>query len=288
MYKARRSGHKKEMFGYVPGGYARILDRLAEVLEAEGVEIRCAAPVHRVTGQGRSVDITFADGSLETFDRVVFTTPAPIVAAACPQLNDDERRRFQGVEYLGIVCSSLLLKKSISPYYVTNITDTWVPLTAVIEMTTIVDPAELNGHSLLYLPKYMMSDHPGFAETDEEVRERCLSTLEKMHSHFSRDDVLAFRTSRARYVMALPTLSYSERSPPTQTSSAGVYAVNTAHILKGNLNVTETIELAEEAIDSVLAPAIGDGRVARQAKSESPHTLERHHDEANRELVARS
>ena len=32
MYKARQSGQKKEMFGYVPGGYARILDRFAEVL----------------------------------------------------------------------------------------------------------------------------------------------------------------------------------------------------------------------------------------------------------------
>ena len=28
MYKARRSGAKKEMFGYVPGGYARIVDVL--------------------------------------------------------------------------------------------------------------------------------------------------------------------------------------------------------------------------------------------------------------------
>jgi protoporphyrinogen oxidase len=258
MYKARRSGHKKEMFGYVPGGYARILDRLAQVLEREGAEIRCAAAVQRVTGHdGQPVAVQFADGHEEAFDRVVFTTPAPIIAATCPQLADDERQRFQGVEYLGIVCSSLLLKKPLSPYYVTNITDDWVPLTAVIEMTTIVDPADLGGHSLVYLPKYVMSDDPAFAESDETVRERCLATLERMHPHFSRDDVLALRTSRARYVMALPTLNYSERLPPMQTSIPGVYAVNSAHILKGNLNVNETIQIAEEAVANILAPAIG-------------------------------
>ena len=38
LYAARRSGLKKEMFGYVAGGYARVLDRLGAALTAEGVE----------------------------------------------------------------------------------------------------------------------------------------------------------------------------------------------------------------------------------------------------------
>lgn len=257
MYKARQSGHKKEMFGYVPGGYARILDCLADVLERNGCEIRCNAAVERVaaTASGH-VDVQFLDGSMEQYDRVVFTTPAGVVASACPHLLDNERQRFKDVEYLGIVCSSLLLKKPLSPYYVTNITDDWVPLTAVIEMTTIVDPAELGGHSLVYLPKYMMASDPAFNESDDEIRDRCLTTLEKMYPHFKREDVLAFRVSRARQVMALPTLNYSERLPPMQTSIPGVFAVNSAHILKGNLNVNETIQVAEDAIAGVLAASI--------------------------------
>jgi protoporphyrinogen oxidase len=288
MYKARRSGQKKEMFGYVPGGYGRILDRLADVLAQEGVEVRCAAPVEQVIGGGDGgVTVRLIDGGDETFDQVVFTTPASIIARACPQLTDDELERFRGVEYLGIVCSSLLLNKPLSKYYVTNITDDWVPLTAVIEMTTIVDRAELGGHALVYLPKYMMSDDPGFAESDEEVRERCLATLEKMYPDFSRDDVLAFRTSRARQVMALPTLRYSERLPPMRTSIPGVYAVNSAHILKGNLNVNETIEIAEEALRTVLAEALDRWSPADVPSTRLPSSLGEH-DEADRELIARS
>jgi protoporphyrinogen oxidase len=287
MYKARRSGQKKEMFGYVPGGYARILDRLAEVLEAEGVELQCGAAVQQVIGeQGAGVTVQLKDGSEQVFDQIVFTTPAPIIANVCSQLTADEQRLFRGIEYLGIVCSSLLLKKPLSKYYVTNITDDWVPLTAVIEMTTIVDRAELGGHALVYLPKYMMSDEPGFAETDDEIRERCLSTLEKMYPEFSRDDVAAFRTSRARYVMALQTLGYSERLPPMKTSVPGVFAVNSAHILKGNLNVNETIEIAEEAVRGVLAPAIAASQISRGTSILQP--LATNHDETDRELVARS
>jgi protoporphyrinogen oxidase len=144
----------------------------------------------------------------------------------------------------------------------------------------------LGGHALVYLPKYMMSDEPGFAETDDAVRERCLSTLERMYPNFSRDDVAAFRTSRARYVMALPTLGYSERLPPMKTSVPGVYAVNSAHILKGNLNVNETIQIAEEAVQDVLAPAIADS--GKSHGTSSIPSLATNHDETDRELVARS
>lgn len=292
MYKARQSGQKKEMFGYVPGGYRRILGRLADVLRDEGVEIRCNAAVEEVEGAPQEpVRVRFLDGTTSHFDRVIFTTPAPTIAHACPQLMADERRRFNGVEYLGIVCSSLLLKKPISKYYVTNITDTWVPLTAVIEMTTIVDKSELGGNSLVYLPKYMMADEPGFDETDETIRERCLSTLEKMHPHFSRKDVLAFRTSRSRCVMALPTLGYSDRLPPMVTSIPGVYAINSAHILKGNLNVNETIQIAEEAMQTVLKPLLNGPSTVAAAASESElqsSTLLSTDVEAVRELVARS
>ena len=45
LYAARRSGLKKEMFGYVPGGYARVLERFAEVLTERGVDLRCSATV---------------------------------------------------------------------------------------------------------------------------------------------------------------------------------------------------------------------------------------------------
>jgi len=37
MYAARRSGLKKEMFGYVSGGYAQIIESFKNILKAEGV-----------------------------------------------------------------------------------------------------------------------------------------------------------------------------------------------------------------------------------------------------------
>jgi hypothetical protein len=61
------------------------------------------------------------------------------------------------------------------------------------------------------------------------------------------EDVLAFQVSRVSHVMPLPTLGYSTRLPPVDTSVPGLHLVNSAHIVNGTLNVNETVEMAERA-----------------------------------------
>ena len=254
LYEARRSGLKRELFGYVPGGYARILKRFAQRLEEEGVAIRLKEGARRVapTADGQ-VGLETTAGSLERFDQVVITAPSPVAARLCPGLNEDEKARLLGVRYQGIVCASLLLKEPLSPYYVTNITEPWVPFTGVIEMSTLVDRKHLGGHCLVYLPKYVAPDDPLFERSDEEIQESFVAALERMYPHFRREQLLAFRVSRVRHVFALTTLDYSGRLPPLTTSLPGVHLVNSTHVLNGTLNVNATLRLAETAVQGLLS-----------------------------------
>jgi len=257
MYKARRTGLKKEMFGYVKGGYGTIINRLAECLDDQGAEVLTDHPIRRIE---KTVDgtfkIDFADQSSRHFDHVVMTTPSNVVAKACVDLGTDELQRLQSTRYLGIVNASMLVDQKVSPYYVTNITDEWVPMTAVIEMSNIVDMEETDGKSLVYLPKYVPAEHELFEKSDEQIEEMFLSAIEKMHPHISRDDISAFRIARVKHVMAIPTLEYSKSLPPQKTSVDGLFIVNSAYITKGNLNVNETIQIAEQALDDSLKEAM--------------------------------
>lgn len=244
LYAARRTGLKKEMFGYVPGGYARVLGRFADVLADEGVRIRTRHAVSAIApAPGGGVRVGLGEGS-ETFDRVVATVPAPVAARLCHGLTEDEAARLRGVRYLGILCASVLLRKPLTGFYVTNITDPGVPFTAIVEMSTLVDRTELGGHALIYLPKYVASDDPIFLMSDDGIRELFLDALERMVPAFDRRDVLCFRVSRVRHVFALPTLRYSERLPPEATSVPGLHLASAAHIAHGTLNVNETVHLA--------------------------------------------
>ena len=256
MYAARRTGLKKEMFGYVRGGYARILDRYTDVLRESGVEIELAAPVRRIErAHGGGLEVDYGDTGQGTFDQVVMTTPASVAARVCHGLTDDEVRRFEEIEYVGIVCASLLLKRPLSEYYITNITESWVPFTAVIEMSALVDRDQFGGKTLVYLPKYASPDDPVFDRSDDDLRQAFLDALRRMHPDLADEDVLAFRVSRVRHVFALPTLDYSEKLPPTKTSVPGLHVINSAHIVNGTLNVNETVQLAERTMPELLADA---------------------------------
>lgn len=253
MYAARRTGLKKEMFGYVPGGYARILDRFAKALVGQGVQIRLGHIVRKVEPTPDSrVSVEFEDGHSEIVDQLVLTLPAPVAARVCRGLSDDEQSRLNGIQYQGILCASLLLKHPLSEFYVTNITDSWVPFTAVIEMSALVHRAQFGGNALVYLPKYVTADDPAFDLSDQHIQETFLQALARMYPHFDRRDLLCFRVSRVRRVFPIPTLRYSERLPSMMTSVPGVHIVTSAHIVNGTLNVNETIQLAETAARRLL------------------------------------
>ena len=256
MYAARRSGMKKELFGYVKGGYGRIVDRFAEVLSAGGVEIRTGAVVRRIdspAGVGPRAEL--ASGEVLPFDRVVCTAAPPLALKLLPDLSDSERAKLNGVTYQGIVCASVLLKNPLDRFYVTNLTDGWVPFTGVIEMSALVDRSEFGGRSLVYLPKYCAPDDPIMSEPDESVRERFTAALERLYPHFQRADVLAFRTARLKHVFPVPTLGYSQRVPDMTTSLPGVIVVNSAQIVNGTLNVNETLQLAQRGYHALTSTA---------------------------------
>lgn len=277
MYAARRTGLKKEMFGYLPGGYGRLLQRFEQRLRERGVTLCTSSPVERVAPQSDGThQVTLACGSHDTFDRVVITAPADIAARLCPDLSSAEKERLGGIRYLGIVCASLVTSRPLGPYYVTNITDDWFPFTGVIEMTALVDREEVGGRSLIYLPKYAASGDAIFTRSDEEIRESCLTALSRMYPHFRREVVEAFRVSRVRQVFALSTLGYSSRVPPVETSIPGLYVVTSAQIVNGTLNVNETVRLAEESLPRITAPL-----------SRASTTIKPHHASADRQLVTR-
>ncbi len=270
---ARRAGLGAERFGYVPGGYGRVIEALRAKLVEAGVEIRLGTRVARVgsaAGPGGMTDHVEPTGVTvdcaasgrepvtQRFDRAILTVPAPLAAAMVPELAPDERERLASKMYGGIVCASLVLDEPLGPYYLTNLTDDWVPFTGVVDMANLVDRAALNGRALVYLPKYVRPDDPLFEASDEEIERSFVGALERMYPNFSRTRMHAFRVSRVRHVFPIATLGYSRSIPGIATSVPGVYTLNSAHIVNGTLNVNETLALVERGL-----AAMGAREIAR-------------------------
>ena len=254
LYAARRAGLGSERFGYVPGGYARIVEALLGRLRSLGVELRPDTRVARVERSGSGVAVALARGETLEFDRAVLTVAAPVAAQLCPELTPDERDRLSTKLYGGIVCASLLLDRPLGPFYVTNLTDEWVPFSAVIDMSSVVDRSAWNGKALVYLPKYVRPDDPLFERSDGEIEADFLGALERMYPNFSRSAVRAFKVARAREVFPIATLGYSQRLPSMATRVPGLYVLNSTHIVNGTLNVNETLQLVARGLAAFGAP----------------------------------
>jgi protoporphyrinogen oxidase len=252
MFSARGNGPNREQFGYVKGGYNRILNRFEQRLAQRCVKIRTSCPVRRIEPSSEGIDVVTESGAA-TFDRVVVTLAAPLAAKLCTSLPPDELTRASAIEYQGIVCASVLMDRPLTPYYITNIADATVPFTAVIEMSALVDRREFGGRTLLYLPKYVASDDPALLLSDAEIEDTFLSALQRMHPSFDRGSVRAFRVSRVPHVFPIPTVGYSERLPAVRTSLPSLFVANSAHIVNGTLNVNETVKLAHSIIPELLS-----------------------------------
>lgn len=254
MYAARRSGLKKEMFGYVTGGYEKINSRLTQHLVEAGVVFKLNSLVTNIsTKQKGLLQVTTKNGDKLFFDQIISTLPSGISAKIAPEMSETEKKKHQSIKYLGVICASVLLKKKLSDFYVTNITDANTPFTGIIEMTALIDPKEINGLHLAYLPKYVDSNDLQLNNDEKELSQAFLNDFLKMYPTLSMSDVAFCGVSKARYVFSLPTLYYTDNLPGIKTSVKNYYIINSAQIINGTLNVNETIQVAKTKLSEISA-----------------------------------
>jgi protoporphyrinogen oxidase len=251
-YGTREKSSKKEMMGCAHGGYFSILNRLNDYLLRHGTTIfegyraKCIEQIN-----GKRIAIKSDNGISFVFDRVIATTPTPKIVNLSPDFTDEFRSKLERIKYLGIICVTLLLKKSITPFYVTNLTDNGIPFTGLIEVTNVMPKEILNGESLVYLPKYIPLEDPFFKKPDEEILREFFSALKKMFPDLNDEDILTYKINREPYVQPIQEIGYSEIIPSMQTPLKNFYMVNTAMIENSNVNNNEVIKLARKAADLV-------------------------------------
>lgn len=256
LYGARDGEEKKEQMGYVRGGYRRILERARQQLHNQGVDIRCSASVHSVEEQEESRWVGYSrQGSQHrnSFDRVLLTVPSPKLVKL---LNYPNGYRYfdehESVTYLGVVCLLLILRRSLSPYYVINLLDESLPFTGVVEATNVVSPDDLAGNHLVYLPKYAVTDDPIHSIDDEAVYRHFHDGLLRIFPDLDESDILNYKVFREKFVQPLQEVGDLGRRNEHRTPLAGVYVANTAMMKNTTLNNNAAITLGRSAAEAIL------------------------------------
>ena len=230
MMGTRQGVSSKEMMSYLENGYYTLVEALAEKCEAAGVKFHLQSAIQEIAIEdGCATGVVTSTGT-EPFDAVISTLPSPTLAPLLSDAPESFKQLLTKQKYLGVVCPLVILKRSLMPYYVLNITDESIPFTAVVETTRLIDPQYVNQHHLVYLPKYLAPGSEIETWTDEQIRTEWLKHLKRMFPEFEDTWITDFIVQRARYVEPIRPIGTFDDIPPMRTPVERLYMGNTVMI----------------------------------------------------------
>jgi protoporphyrinogen oxidase len=228
MMGTRQGVTSKEMMCYLENGYYTLIEGMANSWDESRVTVNLNTLIEEIVIEdGEAVGVRTPNG-FDPFDAIISTLASPVLGPLIPDAPQSFRDQLSQQEYLGVLCPLVILKRSLIPYYVLNITDESIPFTGVIETTNLIDPKHVNNHHLVYLPKYLAPDNEMARWPDEKVKTEWLGHLKRMFPDFDEVWITDFIVQRARYVEPLRPLGTLDEIPERKTPVKRLYMGNTA------------------------------------------------------------
>lgn len=247
----RRGIAQQERAGYLIGGHMTMIRAMARAVEAAGGEIRLRTPVQEIVVEGGRVTGVRVDGAVELCDAAVITLNPPLVPRLLPGIDGPWVDDLRSWRYLGIVCVLLALDRPLTDYWTVYIADDSVPFTGIIETTHYIDPADVGGYHLVYLPKYVAWDSPWLRQGDSEILEAWLEHLRRMFPAFRSEWIRHARVHRERYVEPLFHRGQWRRIPPLAPPIPGLFLVNLTQIYPALTNGESLTRHARRAAEEI-------------------------------------
>lgn len=264
-----RGSRGEEQLAYLRGGFATIVNALAEKIEAAGASIRTSSRVESIARSDGKWNIRFAGGEL-TADTVIATPALPLIGEMIKDWARAETlKRLNRIHYLANVCLVLELSRSLSNSYWVSVADPEFPFVAVIEHTNFEEAATYAGKHVVYLSKYLPHTDRLYRMHEDEVLDFAMPHLQRMFPDFSRDWIVQHHVWRARWAQPVMERRYSSLIPEDEAAE-GFYIASMAQIYpedRGtNYAVREGRRIAR-MVANALAERQSDGAKARLARA---------------------
>lgn len=252
----REKGTKKEVKGYIRGGYKFLTDRLVQSLADSGARLRprCSVESLDLDSDGRP-QVT-ADGKGESFDQAVVTTPLPSFRriTSSGRIREWADKVDAGIDYQGVINVVFLLRTGLTDYYWVAAMDDDVPYQGIVESSVLLERADTGGHHLAYLMNYMHRTDPRFTRSDAEIAREYTEGMKRMFPRFSEEDVVDTFVFRDPFVEPLYSRGYLKRMPPAELVPGRVYLATSAQVYPRPTSWDSCSGFARGVAEKMLAP----------------------------------
>jgi protoporphyrinogen oxidase len=255
MARVRRNARSRylqlwDRVGCLEGGTGQVADALAARIAALAGDIRVASSVSRIVHESGRVSGVVVDGSVVPADAVVYTgrlVDLPTLLGGCGPTR--YLRQLQSLEDIGVVCTLLRLRHSLSSLFWLNVLDPAIPHSGIIEFSRLWSSRPWH---LLYIPEY---GHVDLSSTSLDPHERTAMyepLLRAVNPRFSPDWVDECRVFAATRAQPVCNVGFSKQLPPVRTPIAGLWAADYSHVFPEDRSLAEIVTLAERVARDVV------------------------------------
>lgn len=266
--KSRTRWTQREKLGYLEGGMHTLVSRLAREIEARQGTIYTGAAVEKIVVEDGAVRGVTYNSRYVPADAVISTVPSVVLLTLLDHPRDAYFDVLSQINYIGVMCALLRLKRSFSRYFWTNINDPRIPLAGVIEYTNLNPLSEWGGGHIVYLPLYLPAASARYRVDDAQLLEEYVRYLRIVRPDFSADWIEDWFVFRDEYAQPICEVGFTRYIPPITSSLRGLFVTDSSQLHPEDRTVANSIDLGR--------------RAATLVEQELPTSC----DAANRERVA--
>lgn len=243
--------------GTFVGGFQTFLNKLAEVVKAQGTHIKLNRPVNRIArGENGKLIVTTPDGD-ETFDAVISTSSPALMARLAPDLPAEYSAKLKGLKSMGAVVMVIALDRQLTPYYWHNLPkEAGFPFLSLVEHTNFLGPEHYGGDHLIYCGDYLDPSHEYFKLDIDALFEKFAASLTRFNSAFERSWVKDYWLSRTPYAQPIPPINHSQNIPAIRTPLKGLYFASMSQVYPWDRGTNYAVEIGRRTAAMVMEDGV--------------------------------
>lgn len=253
--KARRKSQgimkARERFGYINGGFYRIVARLSEAVRASGGEVLLSSEVTGIYFNNNTAVVKCAEKEM-VFSRVVSTIPLPYFLNIAGFLTPREVTCLKNVRYQNVLCLLVRLKRPLTEFYWVSIIAKDIPFVVAVEHTNFMKSSDYGGESIIYLVRYCSADDTFFNLEEAKIKERGIEALRKISVSFNQNDIIDMSVFRNECAQPVFVAGYADIKNDLSLVNKRVILADSSQLYPASRSTNSAVSLAGNIVKGII------------------------------------
>lgn len=252
--QSRRNLLERETFGYLEHGTVTLVEPLVEWLRAQpNAVLRSGVKVERLALRDGRIREVRAGGLVIPCDAVISTVALPTLGRLVPDGADRYVARVRAVNYIGVVCMLLSLKRPFTDNFWTNVNDPRITFNGIIEQTNLNQNLRRVGLNVVYVPFYLPTSEARYSASDEALFAEYIGMLALMNPDFSASWVKEWHVFRTPYAQPVFTTNFIDLMPAHRAPIKGLYVTDSTQFYPEDRTISAAIEQGRKVAAMIIA-----------------------------------